>query len=131
MKTGSAPIVLLLLPDASLSLIGSLLFSGSPAAILRRVIPVVVDAVKRQMFCWPSAHVCQEVFEGMPATADANAAASVVLEEFMVRILTALHHVDPCDVLGCLSARGVAVFLHPMVPRLARPPLDPGLAERE
>ena len=112
MKTGSAPIVLLLLPDASLSLIGSLLFSGSPAAILRRVIPVVVDAVKRQMFCWPSAHVCQEVFEGMPATADANAAASVILETFHVGIAAPCMHRLPDAVFRCCFAMSGFAMRH-------------------
>jgi hypothetical protein len=54
-----------------------LLCSGSPTAILRAVVSVVVNAVNAVLLAWPSAHVLKELFVGLPCFADMNSACSI------------------------------------------------------
>src|SRR6516162_8496388 len=121
MKTGSAPIVLLLLPDAFPS-VRDLLFSRSPAAIFWRVVAVVVHAIKAEMLSRSSAHVREEIGEFAPALADANATAAVILETFHVGIrhraciafqMPCSGVVLPCLVSPCVIRAGCSFCQHP------------------
>jgi hypothetical protein len=111
MKTGSAPIVLLLLPDAFPS-VRDLLFSRSPAAIFWRVVAVVVHAIKAEMLSRSSAHVREEIGEFAPALADANATAAVILETFHVGIAAPCMHRLPDAVFRCCFAMSGFAMRH-------------------
>lgn len=81
--------------------IGDLFFLRCPAAILRRVWAVVVDAVNRIAFSWPWPHVVKEIQEaGEPSFADANAATAVETINPMVCIVATAFHPGPCGVFG-------------------------------
>lgn len=65
-----------------------------PAAVVRLVVAVVVDSLKRESRRL-LAHVAKKVYELLPSFADLNAAITVVLELLVVRIRTPLQHCAP------------------------------------
>ena len=78
----------------------SLLQQCCPTAIRRLIVPIVVDAFKRQSFrLWP--HVGQEILKSVfstPTVADRDAASAIVLESFIVGIVTALNRTTPRNI---------------------------------
>lgn len=86
-----------------------------PAAVLRRVIAIVVDAVNGVFAAWARSHVSKEVFKRSPALADRNAARLVVAEVLAVRVRGAIKDAGPNTVLGgfahAVRALGSAVSL--------------------
>ncbi len=91
----------------SVPLIPGLLFAGCPAAILRAVRAVVVNAVNavlRRRLC---AHVSEEVLETVtPAVADRNASPAIVLVCPGVRGVAPTHYAGPAPILGGPPAAG-------------------------
>jgi len=75
---------------------------GGPATVPGLVVPVVVRvSVEGVRWRRPTAHVSQEVLEGVaPARADRDAAASVAGPLARVRVRTALSHAGPDSVFG-------------------------------
>ncbi len=87
----------ILMPSAWLRL-----FRGrSPAAVLRRVIAVIVDAVE----CVPgrraASHISQEVLEVQPASANLDAAPTIAVVASGIRIDASLLHRVPRAVFRC------------------------------
>jgi hypothetical protein len=68
--------------------------SSGPAAVIRRVWTVVVDAVERHLRPW-LAHVSKEVLELRPTLADRDSTPSVVAEEAIVGVGAPLPHPVP------------------------------------
>ena len=56
--------------------------TGSPFAILRRVVTIVVDAVNSVLVRRPFAHISKEVRKGKPTFAEGYSAPTVVFESF-------------------------------------------------
>ena len=71
-------------------------FAGGPAAVLQRVVAVVVDAV--QFFAFGSRpHIREEVFKLPPASANRNASRPVVGEGCVFGVAAALEHRIPTN----------------------------------
>ena len=88
-----------------LLLVSLLLFLGRPTTIVRRVVPVVVDAIKRCSF-WARPHVGEEVRIGVPpAVAHGDASATVVAKVMVCWRVAAAKHSLPDAVVGrdCLE----------------------------
>ena len=81
----------------TLTAVGNLLFLGCPTAVSGFVVPVVIDAVKRQAGRG-FAHICEEVFEDQPTFADGDAAASPIFKAMMSGIEASLFHRSPAAV---------------------------------
>lgn len=83
------------------ALVAVLLVPRRPSAVTRLVVPIVILAVDRVFGRRAEPHVGQEVLEGVqPPVADANAAATVVLERRVVGVGTTRLHFRPHLVLG-------------------------------
>ena len=69
------------------------LFGNSrPSTVLRRVWAIVVNAVKR-MPLWTHAHVIEEILKRFtPAVANFNASVAVILEAYIVWVVTSAEH---------------------------------------
>ena len=74
--------------------IAGLLFSRSPAAVLRSVVAVVVDAVQRQCR-GPLAHVLEKIGECLPSLANADPSFPVVSKFLAIRIEASSLHRSP------------------------------------
>lgn len=93
------------------SLVDSLFASGSPSAIGRLVIAVIVDPVKRMCGCGPRSHVVGEGDVRVPpALAHGNASPAISGEAGVVRSFTSVDHVGPHPVvsLSRLTVRGAS-----------------------
>lgn len=77
------------------SRVPGLLQRRCPANVTRLVIAVVVLAIERMLRCRTRTHVLQKCGEIIPACADFDAAATVVLEVVAAGIATALTHSLP------------------------------------
>jgi len=74
--------------------------SRSPATVARPVISIVIFAVDR--VTWrPLAHVCEEIAEITPASADRNATCSIVRKCRVRRLRAASDHVLPRSICRC------------------------------
>lgn len=90
------------------------LFSGSgPSTVVRPVVAVVVDAIKRMGLRGATAHVGQERLERIaPAVTHADSASAIVSIVDVTRIGAARFHAFPDFILGCGFAHGpLSVFL--------------------
>ena len=104
-----------------------LLLWRCPAAISRRVVSVVVDAIKRFAF-WTSAHVGKKVFVLTPSTADADAATAISMISGVVGVFAALEHGRPPTIfrrdfavpLICIPMSEVKTAIYLAVPASAR-----------
>lgn len=86
------------------SRVPSLLDLCRPSAVRDRVWTIGIHALDAMKRCRTSAHVVHEGLEGiLPAWADADTAASVVLKTVVVRVVAPLFHVCPNDVFGRLA----------------------------
>lgn len=84
------------------SLVGTLFRPGGPATVARFVIPFIVDAV--QSFTRRTRpHIGQEIVKLLPALANGNAAATIVLEMNVPRLRTTYSHAKP----GLVFRRGL------------------------
>ena len=81
-----------------------LFFDGSPAAIIRSVWAVVVDAVELVQWRWFAAHVGKEVFVNIPAWVHRNAAPTIAFPIFILGIAGAVACAGPAFPFG--SAAG-------------------------
>lgn len=72
-----------------------LLLPSSPATILWRVVTIVVDSLNCMLCRRTDAHICEEVFKGLPAFADPNSAPTVVRERRTFRVRAALSDIHP------------------------------------
>src|SRR6266536_6080245 len=98
--------------DMVARLVTGLLFIRSPAAVLRTVWTVIVDAVNRVIRRW-IAHIGKENLEGfLPALADRYASPTVLRPLLVARIEAAREHSSPCGVCP-----GVATVTCGTVPR--------------
>lgn len=83
--------------------VSGLLDPGSPLAVIRRVVAIIVFAVDGMFVAGSLAHVGQEVLEPLvtnPSLADRDAACSVINELRRTRIRAATFHRNPCAELG-------------------------------
>jgi hypothetical protein len=81
--------------------IPGLLFRRSPAAVLRRVVAVIVHSVDRVLHGRASSHVGQERREvSLPARADGNSTSAVAVVAGRLRIRASVQHRAPRSVLG-------------------------------
>lgn len=91
----------------SWSLVVVLFNTRCPSAVLRLVVPIVVDTVDRVLVVRSSPHVFEEVFVGsLPAFTDTDPTRAVVLEELVFRVRATRQHVRPGAVLRRLFAVG-------------------------
>ena len=97
-------------------LINSLLVACGPSAVARLVVAVVVDAIQGMRLRRFTPHIVKEVLEGaprirVPSVADRDPAPAIVRVTDVLRVVTALSHRKPCDILSCqrISSR-VAVL---------------------
>ena len=87
------------------SAVGSLFFGRGPAAVIRLVIAVVVDAVNGQFSTRATAHILKKGSERMlPTITDRYSASPVVPPTFVVRIVAALAHGIPDHILRRLCS---------------------------
>lgn len=99
-----------LVPPARPVAILGLFFAGSPAAVVRTVRPVVVDALDGVAEARALANVGKEAAEVGPSLAYRDAASAVAIEVDSARIQAALPHGHPRAVgRGRALVRGVAV----------------------
>lgn len=92
----------------------SLFFRRSPAAIGRFVVAVIVR-VTVQAFTWRAfAHILQEVVKALtPSRANSNAAAAVISEGLVSRIVAACPHLIPTMSRTRSTTLCVPMLLHP------------------
>jgi hypothetical protein len=76
-----------------------LLTGGRPAAVLRAVRPVDVDAVDAVLLRWARPHVGQEVLEAVPPLTHRDAAPTIIGIGCVLRIRAASAHPRPNDML--------------------------------
>src|SRR5215472_11634930 len=76
------------------ALIVGLLGPGCPGYVIRLVIPVVIDPIKRAA-ARPLSHVLQECREAIPARANPNTSATVIGIGLVARIVATLEHHEP------------------------------------
>jgi hypothetical protein len=81
--------------NTCLASVAPLLFRGSPAAIARLVVAIVIDAIKGMIVRWTGAHVGVEVLKRQPTLADLNASTSVSLVPLGFRVVASLPHGGP------------------------------------
>src|SRR5262252_88881 len=96
------------------TLVTSLFGAIRPAAILRCVRAIVIDAVNRVALRWPWPHVSQEIRKRLaPTVTDCDAATAISVEAIMVRIGATLDHVHPRAIFRRESVLGVTMaFKH-------------------
>ena len=82
------------------SLIGKLFFPGSPTAVLRGIVSVVVLPIKRVRLARARPHVGEEILKTGPALANLNASTAVVFVRSVLRQFAAALHAIPNLVLG-------------------------------
>lgn len=70
-----------------------LLFSSSPPAVIRSVIPVIINTVYASPL-WTLAHICKKCFKTFPLLADSDPPSSIIFPVRSGFIITSL-----CDVL--------------------------------
>ncbi len=92
-------------PECRYGLSGSpvhgLLLAGSPSAVSRLIVAVVVDALNRVIPRRSIAHVSEEGMEvDAPSLTHLNAAASITMETRYFGIVAALFHAAPCRVFN-------------------------------
>jgi len=93
--------------NAAFSSVSGLFLSAGPAAVLRRVAFLIVDAVNRMLRGGTPTHIFKERLEGIsPALTHRNAAAAVSAVAAIVLIVTTLNHTNPNPILGA--------FVHPV-----------------
>lgn len=85
------------LPDARNSAVSRLFFAGSPTAISRLVVSVVIDPVKSKVGLWYS-HVSEKVIKSFPLREDTYSSPSVIWILWTLRLIAALFHVAPNSV---------------------------------
>ena len=104
--------------DTAVSL---LLFVSGPAAIFRRVVAVVIYAVKSFVF-GAFTHIRKEIAKVFPSSTNAYAASTVVPKVFVLWISSTLKHCMPTDVCAAsLSYWRMAVFKSPKASARSRP----------
>ena len=86
-----------------------LLFSARPPAVTRLVVLVVVNSIKGVAFGGRT-HVLIKPLEGVPALTHFNASTTVVFVVPLVRVITALSHINPRSIYGV--SVGVILFPH-------------------
>jgi len=115
-----------------LALVYALLMVGRPAAIVGRVVAIVVNAIQRHPF-WSFTHIGEEVtktVQPLPSLADLNAASAIRLPELVFGVRASRSHPAPClKHSGTPADLGVSVpgvaralpFFHEAAARLYRP----------
>ena len=86
----------------SAALVSSLLASRSPSAILWRVVPVVVDAIKRQTGR-TLPHVGKEILEFQPSLTHRDTSPAVIIELTDIRVPATPQHCSPNPVFGSVT----------------------------
>lgn len=89
-------------PRISLTTVGGLFFSRSPATICGFVISVIVDAVKRQ-FWWAFSHVGKKIDKVAPTITKCDSTSAVIGEFGDLRIKASSFHVRPNSIGFCNS----------------------------
>lgn len=84
--------------------IGELFFAGCPSAVLRSVVAISINSVKRMLSAGARSHICEEIFKFLPALTNLNAFGAIVLVRNMARQATSPLHAIPNLVLRCCSA---------------------------
>jgi hypothetical protein len=83
----------------ALALVSGLLEVGRPSAIVRLVVTIIVDAVKRQAR-WSCSHISIEVLETVdPSFTNADTSTAIILVRLMVSVVASTFHADPSPVL--------------------------------
>lgn len=76
-------------------LIISLLYLCGPITIIWFVIAIIITSLQGILNTRPFAHVCEKVFEPVPALTNANSALSIIFILFAIRLFTTFSHVKP------------------------------------
>lgn len=80
----------------------SLFFSRGPSTIIRRVVAIIVYAVKRTSF-WRRSHIGVEILEGLPSFAYADSSSSVSGKTRVIAVLATNPHRYPNCVHGAIA----------------------------
>ena len=96
--------------EYAVALVSGLFRWSGPAAVIRAIVGIYVNAVNRVGAGWCGSHVGKEVLKLVPLLANLDSAPAVVWVILAAGIVAALHHVCPGLVfLGLLPDAGMAV----------------------
>ena len=88
------------------AIVAELFSAKRPAAIIRRIISIVVNTIQRVFRRWRIPHVSHERGKGSPPfSAHLNPSASIVMVAGVVRVFAALHHASPAMVKRVIAKR--------------------------
>jgi len=79
---------------SSAALISELLFSGRPTEIIRRVWPIIIDAINFEI-PGPFSDVSEKIWEIQPSITDDYSPATIAMEGWIFRIVAAIYHCSP------------------------------------
>lgn len=71
-----------------------LIFSGSPYAISRFIVSVIIESFKSESVR-SIAHICVKVFKRFPALCNTYASSAIICKTFNIRIFAAINHCSP------------------------------------
>ena len=98
------------LNEYAVALVSSLFRWRGPAAVIRAVVGIYVNAVNRVGASWRDSHISKEGLKFVPLLANLDSASTIVWVILAAGIVAALHHVRPGLVfLGLLPNAGMAV----------------------
>ena len=83
--------------DSVVSAVPVLFFDGGPLAVLRRVVSIIVNSVKR-FSVWLLSHVSNEVLKLLPTFTNSDSTTTVIREGFVSRIAASVMHPAPKNV---------------------------------
>lgn len=84
--------------------VSALLFRGSPSAVTRLIVAVIVNAVKLVFERWLKSHIGQEVFKAVdPTVTNLDTPPAPLFKARDIRCQAALLHTLPCNVLRAIG----------------------------
>jgi len=98
-----------------IGLITHLLRVGSPPAILRRVVTVIINSVDTVLRGWSFTHVGIKVSKIIPPVADGNSFPTVRWILLIIPIITSASHVSPMVIFRCVSKSVSGIEMRCMV----------------
>ena len=98
------------------SAIQNLLRPCSPTTILRSIITIVIDSIKRMFSRWGVSHIFKKASKIKPSFAYLNSSSSIIRIAFYTRIFTSANHAPPSTPFFSLfPIHSMTVFVHSMI----------------
>lgn len=82
----------------------TLFVASSPCTVLRAIITVIINALKRIFTTRTFAHICQKIFNVVPSLTNRDTAPTITRIQFIGRKETSLNHIVPCGVQGVIGS---------------------------